>query len=138
MYAEMAKLKAPEKEQAQSQKGSMIVEFALILPVFVMLVCGMIHYSMALNDKIILTMAAWQGARAGAISSSTISAQNAAEAACYHTLISWSGYLSATITPTMDSSTKMCRVETRCYYPPFFMFPGIDLSATTSMSLESP
>lgn len=138
MHADMPLLKAPEKEQAQSQKGYATVEFMLLLHLFLHILLGIFFYSIALLDKIVLTNASREGARAGAISSSTISAQTAAASGCDCKLISMYGTLSATITPTVDSSTNMCTVETRCYYPPVYIFPGIDLSATTSMRLESP
>jgi Flp pilus assembly protein TadG len=58
---------ASATERARSQKGNALVEFAFVLPVFLILVFGMITYSIALYDKIILTMATRNGARAGAI-----------------------------------------------------------------------
>jgi Flp pilus assembly protein TadG len=129
-------IKSPAEEYARVQKGNAIVEFALILPVFLTLVIGMVYYSMALLDKTILTMAAQQGARAGAISSSTSSAQAAAASACNGQLISLYGPLSPTITPTIDTGAKTSTVEARCDYPSFYIFSGINISTTTSMRLE--
>ena len=67
MRANVARLQTPTTEQAQFQKGSVLVEFALILPVFLTLLFGMITFSIALYNKTVLTMATRKGARAGAL-----------------------------------------------------------------------
>ena len=71
----------PAKKPASSQKGNALVEFAFVLPLFLFLVFGMITFSLALYDKIILTMATREGARAGALDShdSENTAKTAAE-----------------------------------------------------------
>jgi Flp pilus assembly protein TadG len=51
------------------QKGVAAVEFALILPVFSILVFGMIEYSLFLYDQQMITNASREGARAGIVSS---------------------------------------------------------------------
>ena len=52
--------------------------FFCCLPLFLFLVFGMITFSLALYDKIILTMATREGARAGALSGKTGDAETAA------------------------------------------------------------
>ena len=46
--------------------GQAIVEFALVLPVLLLLMLGLINLGLLINSQIILTQAAWEGARAGA------------------------------------------------------------------------
>ena len=50
-----------------SENGTSSVEFALILPVFILLMCGMIELSIALYDKSVLISASREGARAGIV-----------------------------------------------------------------------
>lgn len=49
------------------QTGSNIVEFALILPLLLVLVFGIIDFGLALFDKAVLTNASREGARAGMV-----------------------------------------------------------------------
>ena len=49
------------------QTGSNIVEFALILPLLLVLVFGIIDFGLALFDKAVITNASREGARAGMV-----------------------------------------------------------------------
>ena len=49
------------------QRGTTSVELALILPVFLLLVFGVIEFSVALYDQAVLTNASREGARAGIV-----------------------------------------------------------------------
>ena len=128
-------IKSPAKEYAQSQKGNAMVEFALILPVFLTLVLGMMYYSIALYNKIVLTMAVREGARAGAISASTSNATDAAND-FNDKLISLGSPSTPTFTPAINSGTKIVTVTATYNYPEFYVFPAISLSAETTMRLE--
>ncbi|MEY4733975.1 MAG: hypothetical protein RLZZ464_2041 [Pseudomonadota bacterium] len=55
---------------AHEQRGAAAVEFALILPILLMVLLGIIEMSLALYDKAILTNASREGARAGIVLSS--------------------------------------------------------------------
>jgi Flp pilus assembly protein TadG len=48
-------------------RGATAVEFALLLPVLLLLVCGLIDFGRALNAQITLTQAAREGARLAAL-----------------------------------------------------------------------
>lgn len=48
----------------RSQQGAAAVEFALILPIFLLLLFGMIEYGWILTNQIVLTHAVSEGARA--------------------------------------------------------------------------
>ncbi|NIS82213.1 MAG: hypothetical protein GTO14_18860 [Anaerolineales bacterium] len=43
-----------------------VVEFAIVLPVLLLLMLGLINLGVMINAQIILTQAVWEGARAGA------------------------------------------------------------------------
>ena len=53
--------------QRKNQKGILAVEFAILLPVFVLLIFGVVEFSLALYDKAMLTNASREGARAGIV-----------------------------------------------------------------------
>lgn len=51
----------------QTQKGAAVIEFALILPLLLLLLIGGIDMSLALYDKAVITNASREGARAGIV-----------------------------------------------------------------------
>ena len=53
--------------KGQHQKGAVAVEFALILPVLVLLLFGIVEFSLLLFNKQILTNASREGARYGIV-----------------------------------------------------------------------
>lgn len=129
-------LKTLAKKHARYQKGNALVEFALILPIFMTLALGMIYYSFALYNKTILMWAAREGAREGAISSDTGSAQSVALSVCNDKLIAIGGHPTPTVNPPAISSAHIIKVEASCNYPGFYVFPGFPISAQTSMRVE--
>jgi Flp pilus assembly protein TadG len=54
----------------QKQRGAAVVEFALILPILLLLLVGTIDASLALYDKAVITNASREGARAGIVARS--------------------------------------------------------------------
>lgn len=54
----------------QCQRGAAVVEFALILPILLVLLVGTIDASLALYDKAVITNASREGARAGIVARS--------------------------------------------------------------------
>jgi Flp pilus assembly protein TadG len=65
--------------RANSDRGAAAVEFALLLPLLLLIVFGVIDFGRAINAQITLTQAAREGARALALGSSTY--QSRAQAA---------------------------------------------------------
>lgn len=49
-----------------SLESQAIVEFAIILPILLILLLGLINVGLLVNAQVILTQAAWEGARVGA------------------------------------------------------------------------
>jgi hypothetical protein len=47
-------------------QGQAVVELAMTLPVLLLLILGLINLGLMINAQIVLTQAAWEGARAGA------------------------------------------------------------------------
>jgi hypothetical protein len=49
----------------QVGRGQAVVELAITLPILLLLLIGIINLGVLINNQIILTQAAWEGARAG-------------------------------------------------------------------------
>ncbi|RDV09886.1 pilus assembly protein [Arthrobacter sp. RT-1] len=65
--------------QPNSERGAAAVEFALLLPLLLMLVLGTIEFGRAYNAQITLTNAARDGVRVMAIANDPTGAKNAAK-----------------------------------------------------------
>lgn len=143
MLADIAMLRACTKEHDRSQKGNVLVEFAFILPVFLLLLFGVISFSVALYNKTVLTMATREGARAGARyvagqtdnTSRVTNAKAATTQACSNNLISFG---SVTVTsPTATIDNNVLTVTANYSYTGIYIFSTpLELSAQTSMRLE--
>jgi len=142
--ANAAKHKAQKMEHTQSQKGSVLVEFVLILPIFLLLLFGMIFFSVALYNKTVLTIATREGARAGskyvANSTNTIiksSAITAVSQAGLNNLISFGTGMTPTVTCNSDPiGDNNLTVTASVNYTGLYIFSGFLITAQTSMRLE--
>jgi len=72
----------PSSGRKARDRGATAVEFALVLPLLLLLVCGIIDFGRALNAQITLTQAAREGARLEAFGdpSAAVQARTAAAA----------------------------------------------------------
>ena len=137
MRRDVAMLQAQTTTHAQSQKGNTLVEFAFILPVFLLLLFGVVTFSLALYNKTVLTMATREGARAGAkyvVNRSNLITKSNATAAvqgvCQNNLISFGAAMSPTITFNADPiSDKILTVTANVNYTGVFIFSDIPISA---------
>ncbi|NTW46820.1 MAG: pilus assembly protein [Chlorobaculum sp.] len=142
MHADAAGLQAPAAKPVLSQKGNAMVEFALILPLFLLLLFGVIYFSVALYNKTVLAIATREGARAGAVyvagtdtdAARTGSATTAATLVCQNRLVSFGDAMTASITSTI--SGDILTVTASGDYDAFYLFPGFSISAQTRMRLE--
>jgi Flp pilus assembly protein TadG len=69
----MPEMKAMKKilSQIQNQRGASAVEFAIILPLLVVFLFGIIEFSLMFYDKAVITNASREGARRGILFSPT-------------------------------------------------------------------
>jgi Flp pilus assembly protein TadG len=134
----------------REETGASAVEFAIVLPVFVLLLFGIIEFSIALYDKAMITNASREGARAGIVYSfpDRVSDEEIANAVlnyCGDYLITFgeASGVNTTITRTGDlyGSPLTVRVE---YQYDFLVLPnfittlagGINLAGETVMRME--
>jgi hypothetical protein len=55
-----------KRRDSPAASGQAVVEFAIVLPILLILILGLVNIGILINTQIILTQAAWEGARAGA------------------------------------------------------------------------
>lgn len=56
----------PKLAARDSSDSQAVVEFAVVLPILLFMILGLINLGILINTQIVLTQAAWEGARAGA------------------------------------------------------------------------
>jgi Flp pilus assembly protein TadG len=128
----------------KGNRGQGLVEFALILPIFLLLLFGMVEFGRAYMTKNILTGAAREAVRLAAVQVDFPSADNAAQVRAQEVLTS-AGIYGAVVTVTDNNVGDPSVVVTVTYNFPvlvggFFGFTGpsnaIPLSSVTSMRRE--
>ena len=113
-----------------SDRGAVMVEFALILPILLMLVVGIIEFGRAYNTQIALQGAAREGARALALDDSASSAVSSAAGGVAMSISSSSGC------PAGNPDTAYASVTTSTQFTfgiPFVSLGSKTLNATASM-----
>ena len=107
--------------------GAVLVEFALILPLLLLLLFGSItwSYSMSLNDA--MFDAARQGARALSVGSAT---EAQAQGAALAVLVDWPVTFTATAEDTGSTGTEDVRVVVSTDNPMATLFAFVPLPAT--------
>jgi len=96
------------------ERGAAAVEFALVLPVLLLLVLGMLEFSRAYNVQISLTSAAREGARVMAIHDDPTMAQNAAVAAAPSVALTTA---QVAVSPSSCSANPGATVNVTITYP---------------------
>lgn len=145
------------KINIKRQEGASAIEFAIVLPLLLILVFGIIEFSILLYDKAMITNASREGARVGIVYRYTDGGPNhpddteiaaAIVQYCQHHLITFgSGTLNITPVRTGDSSGDSLTVTVNYQYN-FLVFDsllslvggslpnGISLDAVTVMRME--
>jgi Flp pilus assembly protein TadG len=136
----------------KDQKGASAVEFAILLPVLLLVLFGIIEFSVAFYDKAMITNASREGARAGIVLRdpplTDVEITGIIDNYLSGSLISFDGasVRDITITP-LDTSTLTTGdplTVTVSYPYNFYLLPGfvagladgLTLNATTIMNME--
>ena len=133
-----------------NQNGASMVEFAIVLPVLLLLIFGMIEFSVMLYDKAMLTNASREGARLGILYDyptriTTAEMNNTVDNYLQNHLISlggastWSTSVSGTCTAAGDPITVTVTYDYNFLVLPNLMTsmaPTLTLGATTTMRCE--
>ena len=126
-----------------NQNGAALVEFAIVLPVLLMLIFGMIEFSILLYDKAMITNASREGARAGIVYSPTPVTKEKIELTVNNYLqthlISLGGASAPTITAGQCTGTGAPLTVTVTYPYNFLVLPDFvqSLSGTLTLSAQT-
>jgi Flp pilus assembly protein TadG len=124
-------------QRTRFQKGQSLVEFALVLPVFVVMLFGIMEFGRLWEISNVLTSAAREGARVAAVSEPNVDrARTAAQ-----TVLTAARITSATIAISGPNSDKDIVVTISLAYSPLTgsIIPGLgpfSLSRSTTMRWE--
>ena len=118
----------------RSDRGAVAVEFALLLPVLVLLVFGLIDFGRVLNAQITVTQAAREGARLAALENPNACDRTAAAA----TGLSLTCAANVTITACSGSADQTNDAQARVQYAVtgLILFPGITVTGTGVMPCQ--
>ena len=127
-----------------NQNGAALVEFAIVLPVLLMLIFGMIEFSLLLYDKAMITNASREGARAGIVYSFPTPVTNTEIEQTVYTylqthLISLGGASEIDIDAGQCTGSGVPLTVTVTYPYKFLVLPNFvqTLSGTTTLSAQT-
>ena len=131
------------KHGVKAQRGMAMVEFALILPLVVLLTFGAVTFTVALYNKAIMTYASRQAVRAWVVTKPMLtkdSVQQIASGYCQYQLISFGG-TSATCVPVASGpdvpiSGDVLTVSVSLNFTGLYVFNQLQIKAQTSMKFE--
>jgi len=136
------------------QKGGAAIEFAIVLPLLLLLLFGIIEFSLLMYDKAVITNASREGARTAILFNDPVVGQGRATQAdvtavvgnyCSNNLISFGASAPVvTFPPVWGGSTGQARTVRVTYRYDFLFIPnvipslsaGINLTAETIMRCE--
>jgi len=123
---------APDGAPAQERRGSSLVEFALIMPVLLILLAGVLDYSQALSKATAVANAARIGAQFG--SSSTANTTNTAgiRAAAINSAPSFSGLTVTSAQSCQCSGGSAVSCTGSCGTGTLRMYVQVTVTATSS------
>lgn len=119
-------------------EGQSLVEFALVLPILILLILGMIEFGWILNGQITLTSAAREGARVAIIYESPSDASTAVQSAVSSSAES-SSLIGVTTATTFNETTKRAIVNVNGKIKPIiglFFQEDVSLTAKAEMRIE--
>jgi Flp pilus assembly protein TadG len=135
--------------KSQRQNGVAAVEFAIVFPLLILLVFGIIEFSVALYDKAMITNASREGARVGIVFSdpriSDDEIRSVVNNYCASYLITFGGPTGITTTITRGGNSSGDSLTIRVAYQyTFLVLPafvvnltgGINMVAETIMRME--
>ena len=125
------------KNLYRSQKGQSLVEFVLVLPIFIILLFGIMEFGRIWETMNVLTSAAREGARVAAVTNPDAGAATSAA----QNLLTSANIRNVTVNVTGPNSSDQVVVTVSCNYVPLTggIVPGIgslSLSRSTSMRWE--
>ncbi len=125
------------------QRGVALVEFALMLPVMVLLVFGAITFTVALHDKSVLTHSSRQAVRAWVVTKPLLTkdaVQQIASGLCQYQLISFGAgsvtCVPVAIGPDTPIPGDVLTVSVSMSFTGLYVFNNLQITSQTSMKFE--
>jgi Flp pilus assembly protein TadG len=116
-----------------------VVEFALVVPLFLLLVFGIVDFSRAFNVQLTLSDAAAEGTRTLATGATVATAQSAVNALLAPIAVSYSGTTACTPTATPGRASMTVTTTNFQFITPLIgsMFSGVTISGTAARQCAS-
>jgi len=137
------------KKKLKSRRGASAVEFAIVLPVLLMLIFGIAEFGILMYDKAVITNASREGARAGIVYSfpnrlSEDEIRSVVNSYCSSYLITFGASATPSTTVTLGTDPGDPLTVNVTYPYSFLVLPnfvaglagGLTLAATTVMRME--
>jgi Flp pilus assembly protein TadG len=120
------------RKRGARERGAAAVELALLLPMLLMVICGIIDFGRMLNAQVTLTQAAREGVRAAALGQTTTQVNSRVQAAATGITVTTStrytrsatGVVVASCTGT-DIDATVTVSTTFSFVTPFAVFAGM-------------
>lgn len=126
-----------------TQHGLAMVEFALVLPIMLLLIFGAITFTVALYDKSILTHASRQAVRAWVVTKPILTkdaVQQIASGLCQNQLVTFGTGIATcvpvAIGPDTPVSGDVLTVSVSMGYTGLYVFKDMQINSQTSMKFE--
>jgi Flp pilus assembly protein TadG len=120
----------------KSQKGAVAVEFALVLPLLLLLVFGVLEFGLIMSAKGVITHASREGARLGVVYCNP--RKTPAEiTACVQAYLNTAGIYDATINVTPGASSGDLLTVKVAYTYQFMVLPRLVESLTGELNLTA-
>jgi Flp pilus assembly protein TadG len=107
--------------ELRDRRGSELVEFALIMPLLVFIVFGVVDFGLVMFDKAVITNAAREAARAGIVFAPTrpteTEIRSVAQAYCLTNLVTFGAPVSPTVTVNGAGGGTGGQLEVIISYP---------------------
>ncbi|MFZ5754762.1 MAG: TadE/TadG family type IV pilus assembly protein [Bacillota bacterium] len=121
------------KKIAQKEKGQALVEMALILPLLLLLVFGIIEFGRIFSAGLVVNHGAREGARLGAVGA----LDSAIVTRVQNTAVTLdTSQLSVTVTPTETDRKRGGEVRVRVRYPVVVFAPFISVFTGETVTVE--
>ncbi len=110
----------PFKEVWTRQKGQSVVETALILPIIILILMGIIDFGLMFNNYLVISNAAREGARNAAVGASDLSVNNmilSMTSSLDHTKMKTTIYPSESLRKSGEEVTVTIEYENKLFTP---------------------
>jgi Flp pilus assembly protein TadG len=119
------------RRHLRDERGQAMVEFAVILPIFLVLVFGIIQFGIVFNNYVTLTDATRAGARAGAVARNDADPNGTATTAVYSSATDLNSNLHVSVNSTWQSGSD---ITVKATYPYSINLLGWVISSGTLTS----